>query len=193
MTYALGTAKEAFDLILSIGAGTGLLYLLRWFWWRVSAWSEIAAMVSSLPRRARASSSRARTVLEIASDVSLLVTVGVTTVVWVVDDAPRAADRSRRRSRSSTRSCAPPGPGWRPIASATGVPASPRLAVAGAARLGARLHLRLRGAVRHRKPPLRTDAAVLDVARRVRRERRAAWRACCAASGRSSRRRVDDG
>ena len=53
MTYALGTAKEAFDLILSIGAGTGLLYLLRWFWWRVSAWSEIAAMVSSLPRRAR--------------------------------------------------------------------------------------------------------------------------------------------
>ena len=47
MTYALGTAKEAFDLILSIGAGTGLLYLLRWFWWRVSAWSEIAAMVSS--------------------------------------------------------------------------------------------------------------------------------------------------
>jgi len=32
MTYALGTAKEAFDLILSIGAGTGLLYLLRWFW-----------------------------------------------------------------------------------------------------------------------------------------------------------------
>jgi len=46
-TYALGTAKEAFDLILSVGAGTGLLYLLRWFWWRVSAWSEIAAMISS--------------------------------------------------------------------------------------------------------------------------------------------------
>src|ERR671920_989473 len=47
MTYALATAREAFELILSIGAGTGLLYLLRWFWWRVSAWSEIAAMVSS--------------------------------------------------------------------------------------------------------------------------------------------------
>src|SRR5205814_6776530 len=47
MTYALGTAKEAFDLIRSVGAGTGLLYLLRWFWWRVSAWSEIAAMASS--------------------------------------------------------------------------------------------------------------------------------------------------
>ncbi len=47
MTYALGTAREAFALILSIGAGTGLLYLLRWFWCRVSAWCEIAAMVGS--------------------------------------------------------------------------------------------------------------------------------------------------
>ena len=47
VTYALGTAKEAFDLILSVGAGNGLIYLLRWFWWRVSAWSEMAAMISS--------------------------------------------------------------------------------------------------------------------------------------------------
>ena len=43
LTYALGTAKEAFDLILSVGAGTGLIYLLRWFWWRVNAWSEATA------------------------------------------------------------------------------------------------------------------------------------------------------
>ena len=47
LTYALDTAKEAFDLILSIGAGTGLIYLLRWFWWRINAWSEIAAMTAS--------------------------------------------------------------------------------------------------------------------------------------------------
>ena len=47
LTFALDTAKESFDLILSIGAGTGLIYLLRWFWWRINAWSEIAAMVSS--------------------------------------------------------------------------------------------------------------------------------------------------
>ena len=43
----LGSARDSFDLLLSIGAGTGLLYLLRWFWWRINAWSEIAAMVSS--------------------------------------------------------------------------------------------------------------------------------------------------
>ena len=34
-------------MILQIGAGTGLLYLVRWFWWRVNAWCEIVAMVSS--------------------------------------------------------------------------------------------------------------------------------------------------
>ena len=45
--YLLDTAKDAFDIILQIGAGTGLLYLVRWFWWRVNAWCEIVAMVSS--------------------------------------------------------------------------------------------------------------------------------------------------
>jgi Na+/proline symporter len=47
LTYVLDTARASFELLLSIGAGTGLLYLLRWFWWRINAWSEIAAMVSS--------------------------------------------------------------------------------------------------------------------------------------------------
>src|SRR6185503_6176850 len=46
--YLLDTARDAFGIILQIGAGTGLLYLVRWFWWRVNAWCEIAAMTSSL-------------------------------------------------------------------------------------------------------------------------------------------------
>jgi Na+/proline symporter len=45
--FLLDTAKDAFDIILQIGAGTGLLYLVRWFWWRVNAWCEVVAMVSS--------------------------------------------------------------------------------------------------------------------------------------------------
>ncbi len=40
-------AKASFDLLLAVGAGTGLIYILRWFWWRVNAWSEISAMVIS--------------------------------------------------------------------------------------------------------------------------------------------------
>jgi len=43
----LESAKSAFDLVLQIGAGTGLLFLLRWFWWRINAFSEITAMVVS--------------------------------------------------------------------------------------------------------------------------------------------------
>jgi SSS family solute:Na+ symporter len=43
----LQNALQAFQILLQIGAGTGLVFLLRWFWWRVNAWSELAAMVIS--------------------------------------------------------------------------------------------------------------------------------------------------
>ncbi len=43
----LENAMQAFQILLQIGAGTGLIFLLRWFWWRINAWSEIAAMVIS--------------------------------------------------------------------------------------------------------------------------------------------------
>jgi Na+/proline symporter len=43
----LENAVQAFQILLQIGAGTGLIFLLRWFWWRVNAWSEIAGMVIS--------------------------------------------------------------------------------------------------------------------------------------------------
>ena len=50
MTFLLETARTGFELLLSIGAGSGLLYLLRWYWWRINAWSEIAAMAVSFVR-----------------------------------------------------------------------------------------------------------------------------------------------
>jgi Na+/proline symporter len=43
----LSTALDAFHILLQIGAGTGLLFILRWFWWRINAWSEFAAMTIS--------------------------------------------------------------------------------------------------------------------------------------------------
>ncbi len=43
----LENALQAFQILLQIGAGTGLIFLLRWFWWRINAWSEISAMVIS--------------------------------------------------------------------------------------------------------------------------------------------------
>ncbi len=47
MALVLRNAKGGFDLMLQIGAGTGLLYILRWFWHRLNAWSEISAMIIS--------------------------------------------------------------------------------------------------------------------------------------------------
>jgi len=81
--FLLSTAGEAFHLLLSIGAGTGLIYLLRWFWWRITAWSEIAAMASSfiialslfLARKAG---------LDMSSHAALVWSVALTTIVWVV-------------------------------------------------------------------------------------------------------------
>ena len=43
----LTNAYQLFDIILMFGAGTGSIFILRWFWWRINAWSEIAAMLSS--------------------------------------------------------------------------------------------------------------------------------------------------
>jgi Na+/proline symporter len=123
MTFALATAKEAFELILSIGAGTGLLYLLRWFWWRVSAWSEIAAMVSSFLVALGFFIAR-KNGLEMAAETSLLVTVGVTTVVWVATAylAPPTDDATLDRFYALVR---PAGPGWRRVAARAGVDPSP--------------------------------------------------------------------
>jgi solute:Na+ symporter, SSS family len=44
VSYLFDTVRGGWEAILSIGAGTGLVYMLRWFWWRINAWSEIAAM-----------------------------------------------------------------------------------------------------------------------------------------------------
>lgn len=47
IAFFLQNAKQLFEIIIMFGAGTGLVFLLRWFWWRINAWSEITAMVVS--------------------------------------------------------------------------------------------------------------------------------------------------
>src|SRR5690625_7513456 len=47
LALAMTNALQIFEFILAFGAGTGLIFLLRLFWWRINAWSEIAAMFSS--------------------------------------------------------------------------------------------------------------------------------------------------
>ena len=47
VALVLDTAGQGFQILLQIGAGTGLIYLLRWFWYRINVWSELSAMVIS--------------------------------------------------------------------------------------------------------------------------------------------------
>ena len=48
LALLLENALQAFQYMIMIGAGTGLIYLLRWFWWRINAWSEISAMAGAI-------------------------------------------------------------------------------------------------------------------------------------------------
>ncbi len=123
LTFALDTAKEAFDLILSVGAGTGLIYLLRWFWWRVNAWSEVAAMTSSFVV-ALAFFIAGKQGYHVASHISLIITVATTTVVWIVT-AFLAPGTDRQTLLDFCRLVKPAGPGWRVLRAEAGVTASP--------------------------------------------------------------------
>ena len=122
-TYLLDTARAGFQVLLSIGAGTGLIYLLRWFWWRVNAWSEISAMVSSFLASA-AFLVAAKAGAKIPGHVALLITVGVTTVVWITTTLlTRPSDENTLVA--FYRLVRPAGRGWAPIVAKAGVGPSP--------------------------------------------------------------------
>jgi len=123
LTFALQTAKEAFDLILSVGAGTGLIYLLRWFWWRVNAWSEVAAMASSF-LVALGFFVAGKAGHPAAIWVSLPATVAITTVVWIaITYLTRPTDRATLVKFYAL--VRPAGPGWGPVRAEAGAGGSP--------------------------------------------------------------------
>jgi len=113
VVYLLDTAKDAFDLILQVGAGTGLLYLVRWFWWRVNAWAEVAAMVSSF-LVSIVILILSKNGLEISTHVALIVTVAFTTVCWVVTTYVTPAT-DRKTLIEFYKKVRPFGPGWNMI------------------------------------------------------------------------------
>jgi Na+/proline symporter len=123
LTFALDTASATFQLLLSVGAGTGLLYLLRWFWWRINAWSEIAAMVSSFAVAVTFFILN-QAGFGIPAHHSLLITVGFTTLVWVtVTLLTQPTDRTTLVR--FYRLVRPAGRGWGPVAAEAGVGPSP--------------------------------------------------------------------
>jgi SSS family solute:Na+ symporter len=109
----LDSAQGAFQIIISIGAGTGLLYLLRWFWWRINAWCEVVAMISSfvisivffLLAKSGHGLPFAQTVLY---------SVAFTSGCWLVT-AFVSPPTSRETLLAFYRKVHPAGPGWAPI------------------------------------------------------------------------------
>jgi Na+/proline symporter len=124
LTLVLQTAREAFELMLSVGAGTGLLYLLRWFWWRVNAWSEVAAMAGSFLVAFAVFAARHWWGYDRPAYESLVLTVASTTVIWV---AVTFLTRPTARTKllDFYRLVRPAGPGWRSVRAEAGVAASP--------------------------------------------------------------------
>ena len=121
VTLHLASIEQAWKLLIVTGAGTGAVLLLRWFWWRINAWSEIAAMstaavVSLYLQIARGWDS------DEPRDFALimLVTVGVTTIAWLAVTLLTAPEPNETLRKFYVR-VRPHGAGWRPVARATGV------------------------------------------------------------------------
>lgn len=117
VTSQLGSVEKAWEFLLAMGAGTGLVLILRWYWWRINAWSEISAMVVSFvaslvfmrvipPRFAPGDPNAAAWIM--------ICTVAVTSVAWVATtfltqpEPAETLDAFYRRVR-------PGGPGWRAV------------------------------------------------------------------------------
>ena len=122
VTSQLSSVEKAWELLLALGAGTGLVLILRWYWWRINAWSEISAMVASLvvsvlgifylkPRFAPSDPNGTATVM--------LVTVACSTVAWLVvtlatkPEPDAVLESFYRRVR-------PGGPGWAAVSERLG-------------------------------------------------------------------------
>jgi Na+/proline symporter len=111
----LENSKRGFDLILQIGAGTGLLFILRWFWWRINAFSEITAMTVSFLVACHFEFVHNRIGLPpLENWQELIIGIAITTAAWVaVTYATKASDD--KALFSFYRLTRPGGPGWKTV------------------------------------------------------------------------------
>ncbi len=119
LVFVLDTAKDSFDIILQVGAGTGLLYLVRWFWWRVNAWCEVNAMVSSFVFSILLLILRKFGIF-VPTHYALILTVLVTTISWMLT-AYLGPQTDREKLIAFYKKVRPFGPGWKKIRQEAGI------------------------------------------------------------------------
>jgi Na+/proline symporter len=121
ITFYLGSIEHAWRMLMLTGAGTGTVLLLRWFWWRINAWSEVAAMSvaagSSIFLQLRWPQWNGDDAEQFA--YLMLSTVGLTTVAWLVVTFLTPPE-PREKLVTFYRRVRPTGAGWRPIAAVAG-------------------------------------------------------------------------
>ena len=124
ITFFMESIGGAWKLLLVTGAGTGTVLLLRWFWWRINAWSEVSAMICAavvsifLQSVLRWDSDRPRDFAYL-----MLVTVAITTVVWVAATFLTSPEPNEKLIAFYKR-VRPEGPGWNRIAAQAGLSAA---------------------------------------------------------------------
>ncbi len=114
----LENATQAFNILLLSGAGSGAIYLLRWFWWRINAWAEVAAMIaatiSAVVLSVWISDEALQTLYIDAPTMRLLIATGITSVSWVITmflTQPENYETLHRFYKLTH----PGGPGWKKV------------------------------------------------------------------------------
>ena len=122
VTMNLQTVEGAWKFLLALGSGTGLVLILRWYWWRINAWSEISAMIASF---LVALVARAQVVPRFPKDDLradawvMLITMAVSTVVWLSVTFLTAPEPDSKLESFYQR-VRPGGPGWRRVSAKLG-------------------------------------------------------------------------
>jgi Na+/proline symporter len=115
LALLLSNALQAFQILLQVGAGTGLLFILRWFWWRINPYSELTAMVVSFLVAVYLQVIHPHTGLPpLSSHLQLLIGVGITTVSWI-SVTLFTSPSDKKTLRSFYQLVTPGGPGWRKV------------------------------------------------------------------------------
>ncbi len=119
MVFMLETAQDNFNIMLQVGAGTGLLYLLRWFWWRITAWCEIVAMSASFAISIGFLFLH-KNGYRMGTHQELLLSIALTTVCWLIM-AYFGPQTNKETLVNFYQKVRPLGPGWEHIRIAAGV------------------------------------------------------------------------